>query len=92
MGEIQLDKLTKTFPAAETDAVHQVSIQIDDGEFLVLVGPSGCGKSTLLRMIAGIESVGCGADPDRWKSMPPEHCPRTGTLRWSSRTTRSIPT
>ena len=37
--------------------IHGVSVDIDDGEFVVLVGPSGCGKSTLLRMIAGLEPI-----------------------------------
>src|SRR6476646_12043155 len=43
-----------------TEVIHGVSIDIDDGDFVVLVGPSGCGKSTLLRMIAGLESVTSG--------------------------------
>ena len=56
MAEIELEHLTKVFPG-DTVAVEDVSLRIEDGEFLVLVGPSGCGKSTLLRMIAGLEEV-----------------------------------
>ena len=48
------------FPAASC-AVDDVTLEIGEGEFLVLVGPSGCGKSTLLRMIAGLEDVTDGA-------------------------------
>ena len=55
MAEIELERVTKEFPG--TVAVDDVSLRIEDGEFLVLVGPSGCGKSTLLRMIAGLEEV-----------------------------------
>ena len=39
------------------EVLHGVSVDIRDGEFVVLVGPSGCGKSTLLRMIAGLENI-----------------------------------
>jgi multiple sugar transport system ATP-binding protein len=60
MGCIQLSGVTKAFPGGTAKAVDDVSLEIGDGEFLVLVGPSGCGKSTLLRMIAGIESVSAG--------------------------------
>jgi multiple sugar transport system ATP-binding protein len=56
VAEIVLDSVTKSF-AAGTVAVDGVSLEIESGEFLVLVGPSGCGKSTLLRMIAGLEEV-----------------------------------
>src|SRR5262249_40262193 len=42
------------------EVIHGVDIDIDDGEFVVLVGPSGCGKSTLLRMIAGLENITAG--------------------------------
>jgi multiple sugar transport system ATP-binding protein len=59
MAEIELEHLTKVFPGG-TVAVEDVSLRIEDGEFLVLVGPSGCGKSTLLRMIAGLEEVSEG--------------------------------
>jgi multiple sugar transport system ATP-binding protein len=53
---ISLDHVTKRF-AGGVVAVDDVSLEIEDGEFMVLVGPSGCGKSTLLRMIAGLEEV-----------------------------------
>jgi len=43
-----------------TQVIHGVDIDIDDGEFVILVGPSGCGKSTLLRMIAGLENISGG--------------------------------
>jgi multiple sugar transport system ATP-binding protein len=59
VAAIQLDQVIKAFGAVT--AVDDVSLEIADGEFLVLVGPSGCGKSTLLRMIAGLEEVTGGA-------------------------------
>jgi multiple sugar transport system ATP-binding protein len=59
MADIKLDKLTKRFPDG-TEAVKQIDLEIDDGEFLILVGPSGCGKSTALRMIAGLEDISDG--------------------------------
>ena len=56
MAEIRLENVTKLFDGGVA-AVDDVSLDIGDGEFLVLVGPSGCGKTTLLRMIAGLEEV-----------------------------------
>ncbi|AXR76704.1 ABC transporter ATP-binding protein [Natrarchaeobaculum sulfurireducens] len=55
MTDITLDNVTKRFE--DVTAVDSLGLEIDDGEFLVLVGPSGCGKSTTLRMLAGLESV-----------------------------------
>jgi multiple sugar transport system ATP-binding protein len=56
VAHIRLDRVTKVFPG-DVVAVDDVSLEIPDGQFIVLVGPSGCGKSTLLRMIAGLEEV-----------------------------------
>ena len=55
MAEITLKDIRKTY--GTVDAIKGVSLDIADGEFVVLVGPSGCGKSTLLRMIAGLEGI-----------------------------------
>ena len=63
MARIVLDKVSKIFKGPkgeEVRAVNNVSLTIEDREFLVLVGPSGCGKSTTLRMMAGLEEVSCG--------------------------------
>ena len=59
MATVAIDKVRKVYGALEV--LHQVSVDIADGEFVVLVGPSGCGKSTLLRMIAGLEDISGGA-------------------------------
>ena len=56
MAEIVLEHLTKRFPDGAL-AVNDVSLDIADGEFVILVGPSGCGKSTCLNMIAGLEDI-----------------------------------
>lgn len=59
MSSLTITDVKKSFGAVAV--LHKVSLNIRDGEFLVLVGPSGCGKSTLLRMIAGLEAVNEGA-------------------------------
>jgi multiple sugar transport system ATP-binding protein len=55
MASVTLSGVRKSF--GSTEVVHGVDVEIEDGEFCVLVGPSGCGKSTLLRMIAGLENI-----------------------------------
>lgn len=59
MASVRLANLNKTYPG-DVKAVDDVSLDIADGEFIVLVGPSGCGKSTTLRMIAGLEEITSG--------------------------------
>ena len=58
MSAVTFDEVTKRF--GDTTAVDRFSLQIADGEFMVLLGPSGCGKSTALRMIAGLEDITSG--------------------------------
>src|SRR5438477_5644222 len=55
MSSVTLEHVTKRF--GEVTAVNDMTIEVKDKEFLVLVGPSGCGKSTCLRLIAGLEEV-----------------------------------
>jgi sn-glycerol 3-phosphate transport system ATP-binding protein len=59
MATVRLENVEKTYPNG-FKAIHGISVDIADGELIVLVGPSGCGKSTLMRMIAGLESVTAG--------------------------------
>ncbi|MFD7321889.1 ABC transporter ATP-binding protein [Streptomyces sp. NPDC059875] len=61
MASVTFDKATRLYPGSDKPAVDQLEIEIEDGEFLVLVGPSGCGKSTSLRMLAGLEDVNGGS-------------------------------
>ncbi len=56
MGSISINNVGKIYPNG-TRALEDVNIEINDGEFVVLVGPSGCGKTTLLRMVAGLEDI-----------------------------------
>ena len=58
MGTISLKNINKSF--GSTEVLKQLSLDIQDGEFLTLVGPSGCGKSTLLKIIAGLEQQNSG--------------------------------
>src|SRR5690606_13653492 len=58
MASVTIDKVTKRY--GEVEAIRGVSIDIADGELVILVGPSGCGKSTLLRMVAGLETISGG--------------------------------
>ncbi len=58
MAQVSIQDASKTYGAVKV--LHGVSVDIADGEFVVLVGPSGCGKSTLLRMVAGLEAISGG--------------------------------
>ncbi len=58
MAEVSIRNVRKAF--GTTQILHGVNVEVEDGEFVILVGPSGCGKSTLLRMIAGLENIKSG--------------------------------
>ncbi|WP_201836557.1 ABC transporter ATP-binding protein [Microvirga zambiensis] len=58
MSRVIIDRVSKSYGAHK--AVHEISLSVDDGEFLTLLGPSGCGKTTTLRMIAGLEQTSHG--------------------------------
>ncbi|RBP99689.1 ABC transporter ATP-binding protein [Bifidobacterium xylocopae] len=60
MAEVVFEHVTRIYPGNDDPSVDDLSLDIKDGEFLVLVGPSGCGKSTTLRMLAGLEEVNKG--------------------------------
>ena len=55
MAELKLRGINKSFGAVAV--IHNIDLDIADGEFVVFVGPSGCGKSTLLRLIAGLDPI-----------------------------------
>jgi multiple sugar transport system ATP-binding protein len=59
MAKITFDGVTKRYPDG-FEAVRDMSLEVEDGEFMILVGPSGCGKSTALRMVAGLEDISDG--------------------------------
>jgi multiple sugar transport system ATP-binding protein len=74
MAEITLDKLTKVYGDG-TRAVSELDLEIEDGEFVVLVGPSGCGKTSALRMVAGLEPISDGRvliDGEVVNKLPPK--------------------
>ncbi|WP_255946279.1 ABC transporter ATP-binding protein [Streptomyces odontomachi] len=74
-SSIGLRQVSKVFPGGQL-AVERVSLDVEPGEFLVILGPSGCGKSTLLRMIAGLEEISEGEleiDSEPASHLPPAH-------------------
>ncbi len=71
MSFLRIDNVTKSYGPIEV--LHHVDIEVEEGEFLVLVGPSGCGKSTLLNMIAGLEDITSGEISIKGKSMNGVH-------------------
>ena len=60
MATVRFEKAQRWYPGADVPAVPGIDLEINDGEFMVLVGPSGCGKSTSLRMLAGLEEINDG--------------------------------
>jgi multiple sugar transport system ATP-binding protein len=60
MATVTFDQASRVYPGSDRPAVDKLDLNIEDGEFMVLVGPSGCGKSTSLRMLAGLEEVNGG--------------------------------
>ena len=60
MASVKFENAQRWYPGADEPAVPGIDLEINDGEFMVLVGPSGCGKSTPLRMLAGLEEVNSG--------------------------------
>ena len=61
MATVTFERATRLYPGLDRPAVAELDLEINDGEFLVLVGPSGCGKSTTLRMLAGLEPIDEGS-------------------------------
>ncbi len=60
MASLSLAGIGKRYAGSERPVLQDITVDIADGEFVVIVGASGCGKSTLLRMVAGLESISCG--------------------------------
>ena len=58
MKTLKIEELSKNF--GSTEVLKKINLEIDEGNFLVLLGPSGCGKSTLLNIIAGLETINEG--------------------------------
>ncbi|MCW2652468.1 MAG: transcription antiterminator BlgG [Mycobacterium sp.] len=60
MASVSFEHATRCYPGTDRPALDRLDLNVDEGEFVVLVGPSGCGKSTALRMVAGLESLDSG--------------------------------
>ena len=84
MASITLENLNKTYPNGFV-SVKNLSLHIEDGEFVTFFGPSGCGKSTILRMIGGMEDITSGE-----KICSTIFCPVTAVLPWRFRIISSI--
>ena len=90
MAQVSFDGVTKRF--GDITAVDDLTLEVPDGEFLVLLGPSGCGKTTALRMVAGLEDADRGRRSASATGWSTRSTPRTATWPWSSRATPSTPT
>ena len=85
MPEISIRNISKTYPGVTpVQALDNIDLDINDGEFIALLGPSGCGKSTLLNLIAGFERESTGdlfVDGERVTRPGPRRPPGSGS-RW----------
>ena len=89
MTSLTIENVYKQF--GQTKILQDISLDLADGEFLVLVGPSGCGKSTLMNIVAGLEEPSAGRVTLGTRDIT--YLPLTNvTLRWSSKATPCIPT
>ena len=86
---VRLENIHKSFGSVEV--VKGLDLEVQDGEFLVLLGASGSGKTTALRMIAGLEKVTSGSSASAIATSP-TCCRSIATSRWSSSPTRSTRT
>ena len=91
MANVKLRNLGKSLRRRGSRPCRGASVEIADGEFIVLVGPSGCGKSTILRMIAGARDHLRGRGRDRGARRQHAGTGPSATSPWCSRTTRSNP-
>ena len=76
MTSLRVENARKSYEGQEV--VHGIDLEIENGEFVVIVGPSGCGKSTLLRMIAGLEDITGGTIAIDGEAMNSEERQRQG--------------
>ena len=87
MASVRFADVGKRF--GDVEAVRELSLEIADGEFMVLVGPSGSGKTTALRLLAGLEPITSGARSRSATASSTASRRASATSRWCSRTTRS---
>lgn len=90
MAELALEHVGKVYRNGY-EAIHDFSLEIKEGEFLILVGPSGCGKSTLLRMIAGLEDISSGEAVGGRRRSRITRSRGSGISPWYFRIMRCIP-
>ena len=91
LASLEFDEVSKIY-GADVWAVHDLTLTVHHGEFVVLVGPSGCGKTTALRMLAGLEQITAGEIRDRRSARQRNAHRASVTSRWSFRTMRCIHT